>query len=172
MKQIALHHPIENRIFFIRGQKVMLDSDLATLYGIPTFRLNEAVKRNRCRFPPDFMFLLTRQEVRSLKSQIAMSSLSWGGRRYTPYAFTEEGVAMLSSVLRSRRAAQMNIAIMRAFVKLRGILSAHKELAHKLEALERKVGEHDAEIQTIFKAIRELMAPPPVKPKGPIGFGV
>lgn len=171
MKRMMLRHPIENRIFFIRGEKVMLDSDLAELYGVSVGRLNEAVKRNRYRFPPDFMFQLSVRELANLKSQTAISSSNWGGRRHLPYAFTEEGVAMLSSVLRSKRAAQMNIAIMRAFVKLRGILAAHKELVRKLEQLERRIEQHDEDIRSIFQAIRELMTPPE-KPKREIGFHV
>jgi len=160
---------IENKIYLIRGSKVMLSTDLARLYGVPVMRLNEQVKRNIKRFPIDFMFLLTRQEVTILKSQIAISR--WGGsRRANPYAFTEQGVAMLSSVLHSERAIQVNIAIMRAFVKLKDILSTHKELAHKLKELEGKVGKHDMEILMIFDAIRQLMAPPPEPPKRKIGF--
>ena len=128
---------IERRIYLIRGQKVMLDSDLAELYQVPTFRLNEAVKRNRARFPEDFMFQLTRQEAQSLTSQIAMSKTAGrGGRRTQPYAFTELGVAMLSSVLHSERAVQMNILIMRAFVRLRELLATHKDLAEKIKELQ------------------------------------
>ena len=159
---------IEQKIFMIRGHRVMLDKDLAELYGVSVKRLNEQVKRNTRRFPTDFMFLLTRQEVMNLRSQIATSS--WGGRRYFPYAFTEQGVAMLSSVLNSERAIEVNIAIMRAFVRLRQILSTDKELAYKLKELEHKIEKHDEDIQAIFDAIRKLMAPPPVKPKPLIGF--
>jgi len=158
---------IESKILFIRGEKVMMDRDLAGLYQVPTRRLNEQVKRNIRRFPGDFMFQLTRKEFKILKSQFAISS--WGGTRKLPYAFTEQGVAMLSSVLHSERAVQVNIAIMRAFVKLRQILSTHKELAHKLEQLERKIEKHDEEIRVIFEAIRQLMTPPE-KPKRRIGF--
>jgi hypothetical protein len=161
---------IERRIYFIRGQKVMLDSDLAELYQVPTFRLNEAVKRNLDRFPKDFMFQLSKDELTNWRSQIAMSNpgVKMGLRR-PPYAFTEQGVAMLSSVLNSDRAIQVNIAIMRAFVKLREIMATHKDLAHKIEALERKYGEHDQEIQVIFKAIKKLLEPP-TKPTRRIGF--
>jgi phage regulator Rha-like protein len=159
---------IEQKIFMIRGHRVMLDKDLAELYGVSVKRLNEQVKRNTRRFPTDFMFLLTRQEVMNLRSQIATSS--WGGRRYFPYAFTEQGVAMLSSVLNSERAIEVNIAIMRAFVRLRQILSTDKELAYKLKELEHKIEKHDEDIQAIFDAIRKLMALPPVKPKPLIGF--
>jgi len=164
---------IEQAILLIRGQKVMLDRDLASLYGVTTGNLNRAVARNLGRFPADFMFPLTRQEFNDLIFHFGRSS--WGGTRKLPRAFTEQGVAMLSSVLRSERAVQVNIAVMRAFVKLRGILSAHKELAGKLSELERKTERHDREIRGIFDAIRMLMAPPaPVgpKPKRVIGFRV
>jgi hypothetical protein len=154
----------------IRGHKVMMDRDLAELYGVPVKRLNEQVKRNIKRFPGDFMFPLTRQEVTILKSQFATSR--WGGVRKLPYVFTEQGVAMLSTVLNSERAIQVNIAIMRTFVKLKQILSMNKELAYKLSELERKIEKHDEHIQAIFEAIRQLMAPPPVKPKPQIGFRV
>ena len=148
----------------------MLDSDLAELYGVTTFNLNKAVKRNRGRFPTDFMFQLSGPEWKNLRFQIGISSSPvWGGRRYPPYAFTEQGVAMLSSVLHSKRAIQMNIEIMRTFVKLRRMVSTHKHLAHKLEQLERHIQTHDAQIRNIFDAIRELMAPPE-KSKARIGF--
>ncbi|MCX5692082.1 MAG: ORF6N domain-containing protein [Candidatus Omnitrophica bacterium] len=159
---------IEPKIFMIRGHKVMLDRDLAELYGVRTMVLNQAVKRNISRFPQDFMFQLSNEELENLISQIVISS--WGGTRKLPYAFTEQGVAMLSSVLNSERAVQVNIAIMRAFVKLRQILSMNKELAHKLAELERKIEKHDVDIQAIFEAIRRLMAPPLAKPKPQIGF--
>jgi len=168
MGEMVLEEVIERKIFMIRGHKVMLDRDLAELYGVETKVLIQAVKRNIKRFPGDFMFLLTRQEVMNLRSQFVTSS--WGGLRYLPYAFTEQGVAMLSSVLNSERAVQVNIAIMRAFVKLRQILSINKELAHKLAELETKIEKHDVDIQAIFEAIRRLMAPPPIKPKPLIGF--
>ena len=158
---------IQSKIHLIRGQKVMLDSELAKLYGVPTFRLNEAVKRNLSRFPGDFMYLLIIKEVRILISQSAISS--WGGRRKLPYVFTEQGVAMLSTVLNSERAVRVNIAIMRTFVKLRQIFAAHKELSKKLEQLEHKIERHDEEIHSIFEAIRGLMAEPE-KPKRRIGF--
>ena len=155
---------IEGRIFLIRGQKVMLDKDLAELYRVPTKRLNEQVKRNIRRFPKDFMFQLTWRESASLRSHIA--TLKRGRHvKYRTYAFTEQGVAMLSSVLNSEIAIQVNIAIMRVFVKLRQILSTHKELAHKLEELERKIEKHDGEICSIFEAIRQLMTPSQEKPK-------
>lgn len=132
---------IEKRIFLIRGQKVMLDSDLAKLYEVPTRRLNEQVKRNPKRFPPDFMLQLTPKEAESLRSHFATSNPGRGGRRYLPYAFTEQGIAMLSSVLTSERAILVNVEIMRAFVRLRHILATHKDLARKLEELEMKYDE-------------------------------
>lgn len=155
---------IENRIFVIRGQKVMLGPDLAELYGIETRVLMQGVKRNRERFPVDFMFALTRPEILRI-SQI-VTSLKYSK---SVYVFTEQGVAMLSGILNSPRAIQMNIAIMRAFVKLREIVSAHKDLGIKLRELENKVENHDEEIRAIFEAIRLLMAPPE-NPKRPIGF--
>ena len=145
----------------------MLDKNLAELYGVPTKVLLQAVKRNGKRFPRDFMFQLSLNEFKNLRSQFVTSS--WGGRRYLPNVFTEQGVAMLSSVLNSERAIQVNIAIMRAFVKLRKIFSTHKELAQKLNELERKIEKHDGAIQGIFEAIRQLMTEPQ-KPKGKIGF--
>jgi hypothetical protein len=161
---------IERRIYFIRGQKVMLDTDLAELYGVPTYRLNEQVKRNLKRFPDDFMFQLKAKEANSLTSQIAMSNVGRGGRRTRPYVFTEQGVAMLSSVLNSERAVQVNIAIMRAFVKLREVIATHKELAHKIADLERKFQAHDSQIEEVFDAIRQLLEPKPVPPGRRIGF--
>ena len=151
----------------------MLDSDLARIYGVPTFRLNEQIKRNRRRFPDDFMLQLNKDEARALRSQFAI--LKPGGRgqhrKYLPYAFTEQGVAMLSTVLNSERAIQVNIAIMRAFVKLRETLSLHKELAVKFQKLEQRIMGHDAEIRNIFDAIEELRAPPHDPPRR-IGFGL
>ena len=148
----------------------MLDRELANLYKVATKSLNLAVKRNLNRFPEDFMFQLSKEENESLRFQIETSKR--GGRRYLPYAFTEQGVAMLSSVLRSERAVQVNIAIMRVFVRLKEMIATHKELAHKLTLLEKRMGEKDEEIQTVFQLIRKLMAPPPApaKPKGRIGF--
>jgi hypothetical protein len=148
----------------------MLDADLAELYGVKTFNLNKAVKRNISRFPEDFMFQLTAEGAVSLRFQNGMSKpRGRGGRRYPPYAFTEQGVAMLSSVLRSKRAILVNIAIMRAFVKLCEMVSSNKELAAKLAELERRVGGHDTKIQSLFEAIRQLMAPAESK-HGRIGF--
>ena len=158
---------IEQRILLIRGHKVMLDSHLAQLYEVPTFRLNEAVKRNRRRFPEDFMFQLTKREAGVLTSQFAMSKTGRGGRRTLPYVFTEQGVAMLSSVLNSERAVAVNITIMRTFVRLRQILATHKQLAERLAALEKK---YDQKFKIVFDVLRQLMEPPPALPKHPIGF--
>ncbi len=156
---------ITQSILLLRGQKVMLDASLAKLYVVETKVLVQAVKRNIERFPEDFMFQLTKQEFDDLRSQSVTSS--WGGRRYPPYAFTEQGVAMLSSVLRGERAVHVNIEIMRAFVRLRQMLSTNAELARKLAALEEK---YDAQFKVVFDAIRELMTPPNPKKKHPIGF--
>ena len=159
---------IEQAILLIRGHKVMLSTYLAALYGVEPRVLMQAVKRNRERFPSDFMFQLNKTEFANLKSQIVTSS--WGGlRRASPYAFSEQGVAMLSSVLHSKRAIQVNIAIMRAFVKLRYILSTHKTLAYKLNELEKKIEKHDQEIKSVFEAIRQLMEHPEPK-RSRIGF--
>lgn len=156
---------ILHSIHVLRGERVLLDVDLAALYVVETRVLIQAVKRNLDRFPDDFMFQLTGPEWADLKSQSVISS-SWGGRRTAPYAFTELGVAMLSSVLNSERAIQANISIMRAFTQLRGMLAAHADLARKMESLERK---YDGQFQVVFEAIRELMAPP-TPAKKPIGF--
>jgi len=172
MNRVAELIPIEriqNVIFLIRGEKVLLDSDLAELYGVETKALNRAVKRNSDRFPDDFMFQLTDEEVESLRCQIGTSNIGRGGRRYQPYAFTEQGVAMLSSVLRSQRAVQVNVAIMRAFVSLRRLLATNEDLSRKFAELERKLEGHDDAIKSLFDAIRELMLPPR-KPKREIGF--
>jgi hypothetical protein len=162
---------ISSRIFIVRGQRIMLDADLAGLYGVSTGALIQAVKRNLGRFPPDFMFQLTEQELRDLRSQSVISKprLGRGGRRSPPYAFSEQGVAMLSSVLRSERAIAVNIAIMRAFVRLRELAPADAELKRQLDDLERRVGGHDQAIQSIVRAIRDLAAPVPSK-KLRIGF--
>jgi hypothetical protein len=166
-KTPALLLQVEQRIFLIRGQKVMLDSDLAELYGVPTKSLNLAVKRNADRFPEDFAFQLNQDEVAGLRFQFETTKRGRGGRRYRPYAFTEQGVAMLSSVLRSPRAVQVNIAIMRTFVRLREMLMSNADLARKLIALENK---YDAQLRIVFDAIRELMEGPPPPPKPRIGF--
>jgi hypothetical protein len=169
----AMLIPVErivHSILLIRGQKVLLDSDLAKMYGVSPKRLNEQVRRNRERFPADFMFRLTAEEAEALRSQIATLKAGRGQhRKYAPYVFTEQGVAMLSSVLKSPRAVQVNIAIMRAFVQLREMLASHKELARKLDAMERK---YDAQFKVVFDAIRELMTPPPSPPRRKIGFVV
>jgi len=156
---------IEQSILLQRGQKVMLDSDLSTLYGVETRVLVQTVKRNLDRFPGDFMFQLSKEEFDHLRSQSVTSS--WGGRRYPPFAFTEQGVAMLSSVLRSPRAVEVNIEIMRAFVRLRELMGSHKDLSRKLDQLEKK---YDENFRIVFDAIRQLMQPPPGKPKRKIGF--
>jgi len=160
---------LSHRICTIRGQKVMLDADLAELYGVTTKALLQAVKRNPRRFPRDFMFILTEQDVANLRSQIVTSSLSlrnWGGRRNAPTAFTEQGVAMLSSVLKSARAVQVNIEIMRAFVRLRELVGQNRDLTRRLNDLESK---YDRQFKAVFDAIRELMAPPRA-PRRRIGF--
>ena len=156
---------IERRIYLIRGQKIMLDRDLAELYLVETKALNRAVRRNLGRFPDDFMFQLTGEEAENLRFHFGTSS--WGGRRYRPYAFTEHGILMLSSVLRSKRAVQINILIMRAFVKLRELMATHKDLARKLAEMENK---YDAQFKVVFDAIRKLMEPSPVPPRRQIGF--
>jgi ORF6N domain len=186
MPSDALTVQVERRIYLIRGQKVMFDYDLAALYDVDTGALNRAVKRNNDRFPRDFMFQLGDDEWERLRCQIGSSNKSTesapstlrfqfgssktkrGGRRYLPYAFTEQGVAMLSSVLRSKRAVHVNIAIMRTFVRLREMLLSNADLARKLNALEKK---YDAQFKVVFDAIRELMTPPE-KPKRQIGFHV
>lgn len=158
---------IEQRIVVLRRQKVMLDSDLAALYGVPAKVLNQAVKRNAARFPSDFMFQLTQEEHRTLRSQSVTLKTGRGQhRKYRPYAFTEQGVAMLSSVLGSPRAVQVNIEIMRAFVRLRTMVSSVKDLSRKLDSLEQK---YDKQFKAVFDAIRQLMAPP-AKSGGAIGF--
>ena len=160
---------IERAIYLIRGQKVMLDRDLAVLYGVETKRLKEQVRRNLDRFPDDFAFVLDPQEFATLRSQFATSkSEARGGTQYLPMAFTEQGVAMLSTVLNSKRAIDVNIAIMRTFVKLRQMLDSHAKLAQKLAELEAK---YDGQFRTVFEAFNELMAPPKPKRK-PIGFSV
>ena len=160
----------------IRGERVMLDSDLAKIYGVPTFRFNEAIKRNRHRFPPDFMFQLTREEFNSLKSQIAMSKTGRGGRRTLPYAFTEHGALQAANVLRSSRAVQMSVFVIRAFVKMRETLRAAPELARKLAALEKKLTArldvHEAAIVQVLQEVMQILNPPPTPtpPQPQIGF--
>jgi regulator of replication initiation timing len=161
---------VDRMILFVRGQKVILDHDLANLYGVTTGNLNKAVKRNIERFPDDFMFQLTPAEYKTLRFQIGI--LEKGRHsKYLPYVFTEQGVAMLSSVLRSKRAIEVNITIMRAFVRLREMLATHKELSRKLSDLEQRIEGHDEQIQAIFEAIRQLMLPAD-KPRKKIGYTV
>lgn len=166
-KTTPLVERMEHKILLIRGHRVMLDSDLAQLYRVSVGRLNEAVRRQQNRFPGDFMFQLSREEFKILKSQIAISSSQWGGRRHPPYAFTEQGVAMLSSVLHSERAIQVNIEIMRTFVRLRQMLASNVELARKPNVMEKK---YDVCFKAVFEAIHELMSPPENKKNRPIGF--
>ena len=160
---------IVNKIYIVHGQKVMLDRDLAEMYDVPTFRLNEAVKRNNTRFPDDFMFQLTKEEFKNLTSQIAISS--WGGLRKLPFAFTEQGVAMLSSVLRSERAIQVNIQIIRVYTKMKHLLLANKELWLKIEKIEQALVKKDEEVKAIFNALRNLLLQEE-KPRGVVGFKI
>ena len=157
---------IENKILLVRGKKVMLDRDLAGLYRVPTGRLNEQVKRNKERFPEDFMFQLTKEEFENWRSQIAISNSERMGLRRKPYAFTEQGVAMLSSVLNSKVAIQVNIQIMRTFTRLKEIIMTHKDIQRKIETMERK---YDQQFKVVFDAIKQLLIPPE-KSKGKIGF--
>ena len=168
-KQIIPVEQIARKILYLRNQKVLLDRDLAALYGVETRVLNQAVKRNTNRFPDDFVFTLSRQEIARISQFVTSSGRLKFSKRVR--AFTEQGVAMLSSVLSSERAVKVNIAIMRAFVKLRQTLETNRELARKFEELERRVGKHDEEIAAIFDAIRQLMAPPK-QPRREIGFHV
>jgi phage regulator Rha-like protein len=169
-KNIIPIETIQNKIYLIRGKKIMLDRDLAELYGVKTYRLNEQVKRNVKRFPEDFMFQLNDGEYSNLKSQIAISS--WGGRRTRPYAFTEQGVAMLSSVLNSERAIQVNIQIMRTFVKMKELMAENAEIMKRLNRIESKLLKHDHDIIKIFDVIKQIMdLPITLKRKAkPIGF--
>ncbi len=166
MSEIIPQEIINSKILIIRGKKVMLDRDLAALYGVETKKLKRAVKRNIERFPEDFMFQLIKEEFDNLRCQFGTSS--WGGQRYLPYAFTENGVAMLSSILNSKRAIQVNIQIMRTFTKLREMLTTHKELKQKIEEMEEKC---DAQFKIVFDALRQIMAPTESKEKK-IGFRV
>jgi len=169
MTTIVPIETIVSKILLIRGEKVLLDRDLAELYGVETKQLKRAVRRNISRFPEDFMLQLTREEFDNLRYHFGTSS--WGGIRYTPMAFTEQGVAMLSSVLNSKRAIEVNIVIMRAFVQLRKMITSHAELAQKLAELERHLESHDQQIQSIFETIRQLMAPQETT-KRRIGFDI
>lgn len=172
--QVASAPAIEKRIYLIRGRQVMLDEDLADLYGVETRVLVQQVKRNAKRFPADFMFQLTKPEAEALRSQIVISNIGRGGRRYEPYVFTEQGVAMLSGVLRSDRAIVVNIEIMRAFVELRRAAGSFQELQKRLDQMELDIGarlsEHDEQLRQIFEALRQLIAPPPRR-SAPSGSG-
>lgn len=173
MKNLILHETIQRRIFLIRGHKVMLDRDLAELFAVTTKHLNRQVKRNIERFPEEFMFQLTKRE----RDELVPNWHQFGKMKHSyalPYAFTEHGVAMLATVLNSERAIKMSIIIIKAFVKLREILAGHKELANKLKELEKKIAQHDSDIQAIFEAIRQLLEPLPVpfKEKKVIGFSI
>lgn len=169
MKRPVSPEEILARIFIVRERKVMLDSDLACLYGVPTHVLNQAVKRNLDRFPLDFMFQVSKKEAENLISQIVISRRDgWGGRRHLPYVFTEQGVAMLSSILNSPRAIHVNIEIMRTFSKIREMLLSHKDLSRKIDEMEKK---YDKNFSVVFEALRKLLSPPP-GPKREIGFHV
>ena len=169
MRDLMPREQIEKSILLLRGQKVMLDADLANLYGVDAKQLKRQVRRNRDRFPTDFMFELSKEEYDALRRHFGTLKKRGEHSKYLPFAFTEQGVAMLSSVLRSKRAVRVNIRIMRAFVKLRELVGAHKELAGKLAELERTVASHDGHIQSLFQTIRQLMKPEPPKPRR-IGF--
>jgi hypothetical protein len=168
--EIILVDQIEPRIRQVRDQKVILDKDLAELYGVATKRLNEQVRRNIARFPDDFVFQLTAEEAESLRSQNATSKRGRGGQRYKPFAFTEHGAIMAASVLSTPRAIEVSVFVVRAFVRLRQLIATHQQLAKKLEELERKVVGHDEALRTLVAAIRDLMAPPPRPPGGKFGF--
>ncbi|MCF8079862.1 MAG: ORF6N domain-containing protein [Desulfobacterales bacterium] len=168
MTELIPIESIVSKILYLRSEKVLLDRDLANLYGVETKVLKQAVRRNIERFPKDFMFELSKKEFENLRSQIVTSS--WGGARYKPMAFTEQGVAMLSSVLNSPRAIEVNIAIMRAFVRLRKSFASKREIEKKLKELENHLEKHDDDIKLIFEAIRQLMEPPEDEPRKKIGF--
>jgi ORF6N domain len=168
-KSQALTAPVESRILALRGHKVILDSDLAELYGVPVKRLNEQVKRNRERFPDDFVFQVSVEELESLRSQNATSNPGRGGRRYAPYAFTEHGAIMAATVLNSERAVEMSLFVVRAFVHLREMLATNEKLAAKIDELEQRLDIHDASIQDLLEAIRQLMLPDPATGRK-IGF--
>jgi phage regulator Rha-like protein len=166
---IVLTNRVSSKIMILRNQRVILDIDLAELYGVSVKRLNEQIKRNPQRFPPDFLFVLTRAEYRNLRSQNATSSSSHGGRRYLPHAFTEHGAIMAASVLNSKRAIDMSIFVVRAFVQMRHALLMKQQIASRLSELEARLDQHDADIQELIEAIRELMEPPPATSRR-IGF--
>jgi hypothetical protein len=161
---------IEHAILEIRGHKVILDAELAQMYGVSTARLNEQVRRNLDRFPADFSFVLTQEEFTNLMSQFATSNSQWGGRRKLPRAFTEHGAVMAASVLNTPVAVAISIEVVRAFVRLRQLLISHEDLARKLEAVEARLVGHDEQFAVVFEAIQELMTPPKPPPKGRIGF--
>jgi hypothetical protein len=169
--QAALTTSVESRILLLRGHKVILDNDLAELYGVPVKRLNEQVKRNRERFPADFMFQANAEELESLKLQIATSRAGRGGRRFAPYAFTEHGAIMAATVLNSERAVEMSVFIVRAFVRLREMVTTNEKLAAKIDELEQRLDTHDASIQDLLEAIRQLMLPEPATGRR-IGFAL
>ena len=169
MSKTSLAVSVESRILVLREQKVVLDTDLAEHYGVPVKRLNEQVKRNQERFPSDFMFRLTAEENEALRSQNATSKMGRGGRRYAPYAFTEHGAIMAATVLNSERAVEMSVFVVRAFVRLREMLATNQQLAGKIDELEQRLDTHDASIQELIEAIRELMAPEPATGRK-IGF--
>lgn len=158
-KTKVLTIPVESRILVLRQQKVILDSDLAELYGVPVKQLNQAVKRNRERFPVDFMFHLTSKEDEVLRSQIVTSNEGRGGRRYPPYAFTEHGAIMAATVLNSPKAVEMSVFVVRAFVRLREMLANNRQLASKIDELEERLETHDTAIQELIDAIKEMMTP-------------
>jgi hypothetical protein len=162
--------PVESRILILRHQRVILDRDLAELYGVSVGRLNEQVKRNQPRFPADFMFQLTAKEDQILRSQIAISSHKHGGRRYPPYAFTEHGAIMAATVLNSKRAIEMSVFVVRAFVRMREMLANNRRLAAKINELDRRLETHDTAIQDLIDAIKELMVPAETTKKHKIGF--
>jgi phage regulator Rha-like protein len=167
--QSALAVSVESRILLVRNHKVLLDTDLAELYGVPVKQLNQQIKRNKERFPADFVFQLTPSEHATLRSQIVTSKPARGGRRYLPYAFTEHGAIMAATVLNSERAVEMSVFVVRAFVRLREVLSTNQQLAGKIDELEQRLDTHDASIQELIEAIRELMAPDPASGRR-IGF--
>lgn len=168
-KSLIPDEQIERAILFLRGHRVILDADLAALYGVTTARLNQQVRRNMDRFPEDFAFLLTKAEFEDLKLHFASSSSGWGGRRKPPFAFTEHGALMAANVLKTPTAVTTSVQVVRTFVRLREMLATHKELARRLNELEKK---YDAQFKVVFDAIRQLMAPPPATPKRRIGFRV
>jgi hypothetical protein len=169
--ELLTQENIEKALLIVRGEKVLLDSHLAEFYGVEVRVLNQAVKRNLDRFPEDFAFQLTEEEFTALRSQFVTSKQEGrGGRRYAPYAFTEQGVAMLSSVLRSKQAVQVNVEIMRAFVRLRRVLAVSAELARRLDEVEKRLGDHDEQFVQVIRAIRQLMEPPATPPRRRIGF--